>query len=98
MIYASFSPGHIIARYQDGDKIGWPAYLQRLWVEEPTKMLAFVYEVSQTMFIHTPIHIAFEDDGKRLWDGHHRVAAALALGLPAIPVQFIDGKTGKPAE
>lgn len=98
MIYPMFAPGHVIARYQDGDKIGWPAYLKRLWAEEPTRMLAFVHEVAQTMVIHEPIHVAFESDGKRLWDGHHRVAAALALGLPSIPVEFHDGNTGRRLE
>lgn len=27
------------------------------------------------------------DDG-RVWDGHHRVCAALALGLPSVPVEM----------
>lgn len=88
------SPRYIIETVQDGDQIGWAPYIRRLWLEEGDHMRDFVRRIALQEYIYHPIIVAIEDGNEhRLWDGHHRVAAALALEINCIPVTFIDART-----
>ncbi|MFD7247813.1 hypothetical protein ACFV6Y_38430 [Streptomyces massasporeus] len=74
----------LMEEVRDGDQHGWPAELRLLWTEDRDKLLALMDRVLAEGFL-TPVQIG--DDG-RLWDGHHRVAVAAALGimLPVVRV------------
>lgn len=41
--------------------------------------------------MHTPILLG--SDG-RVWDGHHRVCAALMLGMKTVPVEVLEASRG----
>ena len=73
----------IIEVYKDGDEIGWPAELQFLWTEHRNKTLALLDSVVANGF-RDPVLLGSD---KRIWDGHHRIAVALALQIP-VPVKF----------
>jgi hypothetical protein len=68
---------------KDGDEIGWAEEFQWLWTVHRTEMLELMDSVLCDGF-REPILVG--NDG-RLWDGHHRLAVALALHLP-FPVEF----------
>lgn len=75
---------HLMEIVRDGDNRGWPSELRWLWTVDRDKTLALMDRVVSEGFL-TPVQIG--DDG-RLWDGHHRVAVAAALGilLPVVRV------------
>ena len=90
---AQLSPRYIVETVKDGDEIGWAPYIRRLWLEERDRMTDFVRRIALQEYIYHPILVAIEDGGHRMWDGHHRVAAALALEIDSIPVTYIDART-----
>lgn len=61
----------------------WATEAQRLWLEEPDYMCGLVRHLADGGE-YEPVTIG--DDGK-LWDGHHRVVALMALGERFIRVQ-----------
>lgn len=67
----------VMDKVKDGDELGWPAQLRNLWTHHQACLLKLLDSVVAVGF-REPIQIGF--DG-RLWDGHHRVAVALALGI-----------------
>jgi hypothetical protein len=79
---AAWSPHLIVAVVKDGDELGWPNELAHLWTHLREQVLVVMASVLERGF-QAPILIG--TDG-RLWDGHKRVAVALALGVdvPAI--------------
>lgn len=74
----------LMAEVKDGDEIGWPDELRWLWTEHREQLLALMDNVLAEGFL-SPVQIG--NDG-RLWDGHHRVAVAQALGI-MLPVQRV---------
>jgi hypothetical protein len=73
----------VMAIVKDGDEIGWDEELQWLWTEHRTELLELMDSVLADGF-REPIFVG--NDG-RLWDGHHRLAVALALRVP-LPTEF----------
>ncbi len=74
----------------DGNEIGWAEELRLLWTERRAEMLKLMDSVIGVGFCEP---ITLGNDG-RLWDGHHRVGVALALGimLPAsqVPAEAVS--------
>lgn len=71
----------VLAQFEDGNDTGWPAEFEWLWTEDAEKMVALVQDIAANG-IKEPILLG--PDGS-IWDGHHRIAAAVALGLDVIP-------------
>ena len=82
-IVLEMNPYEVIRMYRDGDLITWKVELGFLWQEHTEKMLALLASVMVEGF-KEPITIG--NDG-RIWDGHHRIGVALALGID-VPVIF----------
>lgn len=74
---------------RDGDGIGWSNELRRIWSEDRDKTLALMDRVMAEGFL-APVEIGV--DG-RLWNGHHRVAVAAALGI-MLPVARVGALNG----
>lgn len=68
--------------YKTGDEVSWDDEIRWLWLNHTNKMARILVSIAKEG-IHKPILLG--DDG-RVWDGHHRIAAARALGLKRIPV------------
>lgn len=77
----------LMEEVQDGDQHGWATELRSLWTEDREKLLALMDQVLAEGFL-TPVEVG--PDG-RLWDGHHRVAVAAALGI-MLPVIHLEPK------
>ena len=75
--YRYASAGEIVRLYRDGDERGWPAELSALWTDHREDMLVLMDSVLEKGFLEP---ILLGSDG-RVWDGHHRIAVGLALGL-----------------
>lgn len=75
----------LLASYRDGDERGWPQEFAWLWTHQTIQMMRLVRGIISEP-IREPIQLGY--DG-RVWDGHHRLAAASALGLLAVPVERI---------
>lgn len=71
----------LLANYADGNEMGWPAEFEWLWTNHLGYMSILVKDIAVNG-IKYPVHLG--QDG-RVWDGHHRIAAAVALGLEEIP-------------
>ena len=82
-IVLEMNPYEVIRTYRDGDLITWKVELGFLWQEHTEKMLELLASVMVEGF-KEPITIG--NDG-RIWDGHHRIGVALALGID-VPVIF----------
>ena len=72
----------VMDKVKDGDELGWPAQLRDLWTNHRCCLLSLLDSVVAVGF-REPIQLG--SDG-RLWDGHHRVAVALTLGI-MLPVE-----------
>lgn len=73
---------NLIEHYHDGDEIGWAAELEFLWTEHRQQLLELMDSVLAEGF-REPVLIG---NDRRIWDGHHRIAVALALNIK-IPVE-----------
>lgn len=81
-----FDADTFISIFQPGDSDnGWPNELQYLWTSDQPRTLALLDEVISAGGINKPVSVGPD---KRVWDGHHRVAIALALRIP-LPVEFV---------
>lgn len=69
---------------RDGDEHGWQTEFDQLWSEQEPYMDMLATSIQETG-IHMPILIG--TDG-RVWDGHHRLAAAHKLGLETVPIEW----------
>ncbi len=79
--YAYSTADSVMAAVTPGDQHTWATELRRLWTEHRDQLLALMDRVLAEGFLE-PIVLGF--DG-RLWDGHHRLAVAKALGI-LVPV------------
>jgi len=80
----SVSLSALLQVFEDGDEHGWHAEFDDLWHREGPAMDALSASIHKNG-MQTPILLG--SDG-RVWDGHHRLAAAFRLGLSAVPVEF----------
>lgn len=62
----------------------WPEEFAWLWEHDTHKMDMLTTSIQETG-IREPILLG--SDG-RIWDGHHRLAAAMRLGIDKVPVVF----------
>lgn len=73
---------HLVIHYRDGDENGWTHEVDKLWNEQPAYMEKLVESIND-FGMREPILLG--DDG-RVWDGHHRIAAAMFIGMAEVPV------------
>lgn len=76
----TFDPKVLIAEVSTGDLHSWSNEFEFLWTQHRRAMLNLLDDVAERG-IREPVVIG--SDG-RLWDGHHRVAVAIALHLNQI--------------
>lgn len=83
----AWSPHYILREVADGDEHSWPVELRWLWENHAEKLTARIADILRHG-IDEPIEVWMNPvtGWKRMADGHHRVAAALALNLERIPV------------
>ena len=74
----------LLALYKDGDERGWSDEFADLWTRDWPAMYDLCDSVNQ-YGVRNPILLG--NDG-RVWDGHHRLAAATNMGLVTVPVEF----------
>lgn len=74
----------LLALYKDGDERGWSDEFADLWNRDYRAMYDLSDSVNQ-YGVRNPILLG--NDG-RVWDGHHRLAAATNTGLVTVPVEF----------
>ncbi|MFE5790632.1 ParB N-terminal domain-containing protein [Rhodococcus erythropolis] len=79
-----YHPRNILGDVRTGDEHSWADEFRFLWTHDRDKMLALLDSVL-TDGIREPVVIG--EDG-RLHDGHHRMAAAIALQLG--PIEVLD--------
>jgi ParB-like chromosome segregation protein Spo0J len=78
----------VLTVVETGDANTWAEEIAFLWRNDTARMIELLRGVLANG-IRQPISIALTDDGGwRMWDGHHRVAIAVALQLPAIPIRI----------
>lgn len=65
-----------------GDDWTWDDEAEDLFDREPDGMHLLIEDISKNGVL-TPVLLG--SDG-RVWDGHHRIVAALYLELPSIPI------------
>lgn len=76
------SPDEIMARWRPGSHDEpWSWRDERDWLWKRPEMDALMSSI-QIAGVLVPVLLG--DDG-RVWDGHHRIVAALDLGIPEIP-------------
>jgi hypothetical protein len=73
-----------LAVVRDGEEHGWPTEFEWLRQRDGESIRQIIGSVLR-LGIQRPVLIG--SDG-RLWDGHHRVYAAWALGFTHIPVEY----------
>ncbi|QDF15364.1 ParB-like nuclease domain protein [Gordonia phage Mollymur] len=61
----------------------WADEAHYLWLTQGEYMLKLLVDIAENG-IHDPICLG--PDG-RIWDGHHRITIATALGLDRVPVE-----------
>lgn len=76
----------LFANYKDGDEHGWATEFHLLMGCHALELKALLESVRQDG-IKKPILLG--NDG-RVWDGHHRLCVAKALGLSDVPVERVD--------
>lgn len=81
-----WSPRCVIESFSDGNGRGWHEELQYIWYDDRERTLSLLDEVGRTGMILEPVVIGPD---RRVWDGHSRIAVALALGI-AVPVVFAE--------
>jgi len=72
----------LLAVVRDGDELGWAEEFRRLWDVERSAMVKITASI-RDWGIRKPICVGA--DG-RVWDGHHRLAAAWRAGIVDVPV------------
>lgn len=75
----------LMRKVQDGEGHGWVTEFEWLRKEHDGAPIRSLIASILRVGIQRPVLIG--SDG-RLWDGHHRVYAAWALGLTEIPVEY----------
>lgn len=77
----------LLTKYRDGDNIGWPAAFAWVRTHHASKIAEITLSLAKGGFEHP---ILLGDDG-RVWDGHHRLAVADAIGIRAVPIEHMTG-------
>lgn len=77
-----YHPQNIIGEVRPGDDHSWAAEFKFLWTNDQHRMLELMASITKEG-VCEPVVIG--SDG-RLWDGHHRLAVAIALQLGPIGV------------
>lgn len=90
-VLLTWSAEHLKATVSTGDGVDWPEELHFLWLDHGERTFALMQDIAVRGVV-TPVEVALEDGVLRLVDGHHRVAACLALGLP-VPVRVFQWDT-----
>lgn len=78
----------ILNTVHDGEQWGWPTEFQWLWTNQPEQMAALIVDIAKNGILE-PVVIGPDC---RMWDGHHRIAAAVALQLYDVPVRYESGE------
>ncbi|MCI2958228.1 hypothetical protein MN032_11015 [Agromyces atrinae] len=73
----------LLASYSDGDQQGWEAEFRNLRENDAPAIRALTLSVLRHG-ITTPILLGGDC---RVWDGHHRLYVAHALGFEQVPIQ-----------
>lgn len=81
----------LLSVVRDGDEIGWDVEFNELWQTHADRLDMLATSIQETG-IRVPILIGA--DG-RVWDGHHRLAVAEALGLSEVPIVWAGEPTGE---
>jgi hypothetical protein len=83
-------PTELVVRYRavDREEIGAPADV----VDTPAHLDALTDSVRE-YGIRVPLRLGFTDDVGFL-DGNHRIAVAVRLGLPDVPVELVEEAPG----
>ncbi len=76
----------ILATYRDGEEHGWEVEFEWLIVNHTRRMIDLIEDI-WIWGIQSPVLLGH--DG-RVWDGHHRLLAAVILGgaYLRVPVEF----------
>jgi hypothetical protein len=72
----------ILQVFRDGDELGWTKSLTWLWENHTDHLVKLILDISKNG-MREPIVLGWDE---RIWDGHHRIAAALALNLEYVPM------------
>lgn len=80
----TMTAAEVMATVSPGSGSTWPDELNMLWTADRYDTLVLLADATQRGILE-PIIIG--PDG-RLWDGHHRLAAALALGI-TVPARIV---------
>lgn len=76
---------HLTAVFRVGSgDWSWQEEYDRLWADQTNYMDTLATRI-QKEGIREPVLLG--SDG-RIWDGHHRIAVAMTLGLDSVPVEF----------
>lgn len=85
----TISPIVVVATARTGNgERDWSDELHFLWTEHGHQTFALLRDIA-ARGVKYPVQIAREPAGLRVVDGHHRVAACLALGIH-VPVEWIE--------
>lgn len=74
----------ILTNITDGDEHGWDAEFEYL-LSQHSERIDEIISTAKIRGIIAPILIGPD---LRIWDGHHRLCAAVQLGLATIPVEY----------
>ncbi|MFF1946928.1 hypothetical protein ACFVWF_32845 [Rhodococcus qingshengii] len=77
-------PSNIIGEVRPGDEHSWSDEFKFLWTNDQRGMLELVDSIAKEGIREA---VVIGADG-RLWDGHHRLAVAIALQLG--PIEVLD--------
>lgn len=80
---ATMTLDDILSTYRDGDEHGWDVEFDYLRTEHADRLAALLPLIARDG-ITEPILLG--SDG-RVWDGHHRLCIAQAIGLRTVPVR-----------
>lgn len=74
----------ILAEWQDGNEIGWDAEFEWLETHHADRITKLRDDIERNGILEP---ILLGTDG-RVWDGHHRLCVASALGIHMIPTRM----------
>lgn len=83
------SLAELMAAFRCGDEHSWPAEFNLLRKNHGGRLRTLFGSILRTG-IRTPILLG--NDG-RVWDGHHRIYVAHALGFKSVPVEHARSQT-----
>lgn len=74
----------LLGSVKDGDEHGWPQEFDWLRENHAARLRALIHDILH-VGIREPVLIGPDH---RVWDGHHRIYAAWALGFEYVPVKY----------